>query len=717
MEIAVSTKFDSKEWFNSRNLLELEYQTDIIDNKIPYSLNNNKFPTVLAACPSAGKTIMSICFIEKYLIENEGARVLVLTHGTTVLRSQYAEEVEKMRPGFTWKNVESGYELNLAYQVNITIPQTIIREEIPKFDLIIVDEAHHYYFANMIKKILAESKPKHQILLTGTPSVFIGFGYSIIPIAVNKLLDLDMVSDLNVELASSTYNFNSKDYNSDFELKNNVIIRNEATVSTLDLLLDKVLSRLKSIFRDDPVKYAALNNSVGWAIALKSLQKTMVACNSQEQAKQVYDYFSLKGIDCALSITDTDSTSYEINRFKKEKDCLILIVVNRGVLGFNFPEMENVIDMTASQNIDRIFQLMCRVIRKHPNGKKKLFFKIAPYYLAEYFEFLMSFVLCLTDEEYYLKFNGKNLMDLEVPVIKEKRINDIPNPSKYISGLNSNYTEDPKIKREIKVIDYVGLPSIRLFKDILHKNHDILTSYAYVRIGEIRNILIREKISHEYLMGLSEEDFIDYVKGKIKDRNIKDYSGLYSISSIINVVLKKKWRKKICDSMGWNFYVPFKYSDYVGTDDELLNEIEKHIVEGKIFNFTNLCTYFKKHNLRPYIHQIGFRNLTTKVIERIQKSIKIYPVEVLIEDILEMIRIKGVLNHEQYIRRRSPATKELYERGLEHMIVTKKNWKPCRDTKKKEVLIYEYNTQENLIEKLAMYNTDLFFTNDQIEKN
>ena len=39
---------------------------------------------------------------------------------------------------------------------------------------------------------------------------------------------------------------------------------------------------------------------------------------------------------------------------------------------FNFPEMETVIDMTASQNIDRIFQLMCRVIRKHPKGNKKL---------------------------------------------------------------------------------------------------------------------------------------------------------------------------------------------------------------------------------------------------------------------------------------------------------------------------------------------------------
>ena len=47
-------------WFKDRGLKPFNYQKEILLTKIPESLNNNTQPTVLAACPAAGKTVISI---------------------------------------------------------------------------------------------------------------------------------------------------------------------------------------------------------------------------------------------------------------------------------------------------------------------------------------------------------------------------------------------------------------------------------------------------------------------------------------------------------------------------------------------------------------------------------------------------------------------------------------------------------------------------------
>ena len=67
----------------------------------------------------------------------------------------------------------------------------------------------------------------------------------------------------------------------------------------------------------------------------------------------------------------TDDTEWMPEELRPVKDVRIfditplgsIIVVGRGILGFNFEQLVNVVDMTGSQNIDRIFQLMARVVR------------------------------------------------------------------------------------------------------------------------------------------------------------------------------------------------------------------------------------------------------------------------------------------------------------------------------------------------------------------
>jgi hypothetical protein len=211
----------------------------------------------------------------------------------------------------------------------------------------------------------------------------------------------------------------------------------------------------------------------------------MVVARSQHQATQIRNYFLRKKVNVALSTSDTDANSTEIQRFKQDDDCRVLIVVGRGILGFSFPRMINVVDMSGTQNIDRIFQLMCRVIRKHPDGKKKFFFKIAPKDLEHNYEYIMTATMCLCDESYYTKYNGDNFLDLEIPVIRTPRAPREPR--------EDDEPREPRPPRstDIRPVEFLGLPEgIRFFKDLLHKdNGEAMVNHSYAKIREVKYLL------------------------------------------------------------------------------------------------------------------------------------------------------------------------------------------------------------------------------------
>jgi superfamily II DNA or RNA helicase len=462
----------NNQWFESRNLRVLTYQSEAIA-KVQESLEQREI-TVLAACPSAGKTLMTIYMMEEWLRQNPNSKIMVLAHGTTILRTQFHDVLKETRPNFTYNLVEKFTQYDVTADVNICLPQTLAGNVLDKIDLLIVDEAHQFYFAEkMMKEIIKQTKPKKQLLLTGTPSPFIRKGFKIIPVTLNTIFDEGMISDLFVEIATSSYTFDPMiDFNQDDELKLGVYIKESETKKTLDDLVDKIVERLKSIRGND-----YQNLLPEWLPTLKRLQKTMIACRSQHQAMQVKHYFDKIGVKSALSISDIDYNSSEIEVFKKDQDCLILIVVGRGILGFNYPELVNVVDMTTSQNVDRIYQLLCRVIRKHPEGQKKLFFKVAPNIHSDYYKYIMTAVLSLSDESFFTKFNGKNFSDMIIPVIKTKRDHHEPN--------NNGGSVKPRPKT-LKPIDFEGLPVFEFFKDLYHKKDALLHVYAYTTVRDVR---------------------------------------------------------------------------------------------------------------------------------------------------------------------------------------------------------------------------------------
>ncbi|WPZ08794.1 DEAD/DEAH box helicase [Roseivirga spongicola] len=477
---------DFKEWFESRGLRPFEYQ-----HKLLQGLNEaykEHEEVVLAACTGAGKTKMSIYFVEKYLKENKHSRVLILAHGTVVLRSQFHLSIAESRPSFTYKAIESRGELEESReQVVVTLPQTVSGQDLSGFDLLIVDEAHHFYFGKTVQDMINQGRFKKQLLLTGTPSSFVLRDYKILCIAENEVIDYGQISDLSIEIASSSYDFSMDDFNKSQNIKDGIKIDDAHTQFTMDELLKQIVKRLKSIHKNDPEAYYQLQGTVNWSLSFKSIGKTMIACQNQDQARSVANYMRKNGVSYALSTSHTDSESTEIDRFQDDPDCKLLIVVNRGVLGFNMPELETVIDMTLTQNIDRIKQLMGRVLRVHPNENKKLFVKIAPISLKEYYKYIMTCVMCLTDKEYLTTYNGKNFNSMRIPV---KRITN-PNPTENKKKTTST--------NEFQPIDFEGMPSIELFKQLSNKEESVLNGYGYVElIDAVAQIGVLSKLPNDY---------------------------------------------------------------------------------------------------------------------------------------------------------------------------------------------------------------------------
>jgi superfamily II DNA or RNA helicase len=527
-----------KKWYLDRGLRMVDYQQDILSNKIDFKGD----PIVLAVAPGGGKTLMSIATIEKYCIDNPTHKVLVLTHGQTVLRSQYAHNIAKVKPIFTWAMVLSTINsssdipqlkskdiMKSDKQVIICLPQSIKTNDLPHFDLIVVDEAHQFYFANMVQSIIKRVGPIHQLLLTGTPSPFVARKYkNIIAVSLEMLYESGMVSDPIVEIASSSYDFKQSDYNSDFELMDKVVIKEEDTTSTLSMVLKEICKKLQV--------------ESNWNTALMAMSKTMLVCRNQKQARDVQNYFMSAKINSAISTSESDSGAEEINRFKNEQDCIVLVVVRRGILGFDYPSLANVIDISCSQNVDRILQLLCRIVRISPTKEQKLFYKVCPIELVDHFKMIMNAVMCLTLQRYYIKFNGKDFLDLPIIAIRTTKENVLRTKRVKLDKRKTTNRQPAFIP-----VEFSGLPAINFFKNCSSDiNNSLLSSYVYTTLREVS----QSSNSWRYL---TKKEIFNRCKKSFHDNNCKhiaDFGG--KDSSGYGILLRRHWIDEFCQYMRIN---------------------------------------------------------------------------------------------------------------------------------------------------------------------
>lgn len=286
---------------------------------------------VLAAVPGSGKTTISQLVIQQYIEKYPDSKVLVLTHGQNLLKNQYIESLQ-----------EPHYPLDFTYgtfeesvQVRIGLPHSINKLDWNKIDLLVVDECHEFYLKPMVQGIVKKLNPKHQLLLTGSPSQFNllkkqGEKYAISYISGEELMDRDVFSSVTMDVAKVPYKKNG---------------------------------------RQSVDKMYAYAQEKGY-----DLSKVMVAVSTITEANNVAYELRKKGRVVAVSNSKNDRNNTMIKDFKNGKYDT-LVVVMRGILGFNDGNITGLFDLRCSDSVDISNQLFARVLRKHPQDIKKFYMR------------------------------------------------------------------------------------------------------------------------------------------------------------------------------------------------------------------------------------------------------------------------------------------------------------------------------------------------------
>ncbi|BBE18557.1 type I restriction-modification system, restriction subunit R [Aquipluma nitroreducens] len=430
-----------EKWYKDhKNYTIRPYANRILNEELPKAFIKNNI-VVLAAAPNSGKTLLSIAWMEKYLIDNPTHKILVLTHGQSLLRNQFYNDIKQSRVNFSFEKITKSKDFHQAgKQVLITLPHTIINviDEVNSFNVLIVDEAHHFYYAEdgMVARIIDRYKFEKQLLLTGTPAIFVAHKMEIIAVALEELIEGEWASDPIIVISNSTYDIKEKDFNASDELKKEVKLDKAETFETLNRLLT-IIERYMS--------------KTGWTNSIQSLGKTMIVAKNTSQAKDIQIYFNSFKIETLISTYNTDRHSDIINRFI-EDDINIIIVVDRGILGFNLPTLVNIIDMKCGKNISNLFQLFNRITRLHPEGNQKYFFKIVPESHENEYLYMLSAAISLIFKDNYIKYNGTP-DELVIPILK------IPMKQEDNGKKNKG-----KAGWKFEPIKYIDIPVYRMWK-------------------------------------------------------------------------------------------------------------------------------------------------------------------------------------------------------------------------------------------------------------
>lgn len=431
-----------RKFIKERGYKELDYQKDIVTNP---KYNSKSKPVVVAMGTSAGKTLTTILKLEVFYSHkiNKNKKTIIFPSTTVVLRDNFETELQKFKPNFKFKiitnqNTLKNKKILDTTNVFVMLPQTGVKmlKLIPKCSILILDEAHQWYFQSTIKKLIKHINPEFQYLLTGSPSIFNSSPSKFIfkYVSVMELYEMGLVSNVKIEVIESLYDFKESSFNSAFGDLKKIRFNKVQTENSMKIVLKNILNK-------NGIKCNVNSNDAFDAFEL--IGKTIIFCSSIKQSEIFYTQLSrIKKLKnkIRLSQSDSDSKSIGFREFKDDKNITILISVNRGRLGYNLPELFNVIDFTLCRNPDLLMQMYGRLLRKSKSEIEKVYYKISTKENQEFYTGLMLGVLSLTQYEHYSTYTRKtintnpNVGKIKIPIIKKK------NNKKYSNVLLSDLT-------------------------------------------------------------------------------------------------------------------------------------------------------------------------------------------------------------------------------------------------------------------------------------
>jgi superfamily II DNA or RNA helicase len=446
-----------KKLIELKGLEEIPYQKEFLTNE---KYINNPKPIVVSIGTSGGKTLTTILKLELFYSnkKNKKEKTIIIPSDKQVLRDNFEEELIKFKPSFSFciSTNKTEFEESIKDKncnVIVVLPQTLIRNLslLKKIHTFILDESHQWYFKKTIQNILKITKPKQQYLLTGTPSKFNSHkeNFEFLYVPVMEMYELGRVSNVKVEIVSSEYDLSFKDFKGDEVIENK--ISKYKTSKSVDTIVEPILKMVGGI---------------------KKMEKTIIFCRGIEQSEIIFK--KLKKIKelkekILLSHSKNDKNSINFERFRKEINIKILVVVSRGKLGFNFPNLVNVIDFTMGMNIDTMLQMYGRLLRLSQSDKQiwKTYFKIVPKNLEFYYICIVECMLRLTQMEYYSTYKGK-INELPITYLKPK----------IIRNRNKTIISTPKIPFKF---------DLNYLKKVEEKHGNDFTSIGYTTLDKVRS--------------------------------------------------------------------------------------------------------------------------------------------------------------------------------------------------------------------------------------
>lgn len=343
--------------------VDYSYQKQTAKSVLENALNSKYLASVLAACPSSGKTTISHIIINEYTKKFPNNKIVVLTEGQNNLKTQYFDELKSPNVPVNFSFGPFGSDA----QVQVGLPQSIQSLKINQIDLLVVDECHHFYLENTDQAIIKKYKVKHQVIMTGSPTKF------------NKHNQITTGKKYGMVYLAADF------------------LQSKGVFSGVDL---------------NVLKGRHLGDMVGfWTEAIAkdaNLSKVMIACHTVLQANTVMRFTRQIGRNAIVSTSENDANSQNIKDFKDGKYDT-LIIVQRGVLGFNDKNLSTIIDLKVSNNVDTSYQLFARLLRNHVNGIRKTYFRVSDNKTYNRQVMMLHKIKALMDSKIFKGFVGDNL--------------------------------------------------------------------------------------------------------------------------------------------------------------------------------------------------------------------------------------------------------------------------------------------------------------------
>lgn len=347
-------------------------QTPIFNDLLDFENDPTKSNCLLNAFCGTGKTCLSLYLVKHILEKSPESRIAVIAYSFKKIRNQWWKnnETNKIVDPTTIQVVVSSSEkdkeknthtvsmgnIDLNKKVTIFIPQTVKHKNLGSFTHIFIDEVHANFETKKqtLKNILAScSTPKTKIYgLTGT-----GFNLS----GPGKFFDTSKPENTVIV------------YDLPYALQNDLVIDAKLIIPFIHLSFNRRsykgddLNKVGIQYFKDRVTHSDLLKKLILEVEGKTLVIVPPGCGS------FIKHFLEKICPGKVRMNLWDMPENEIDKqeheFKTDPNVKFLVVVYMAGVGWDFPELMNVLNLSCTKNTIRIIQNLSRLVRNYP-GKK-----------------------------------------------------------------------------------------------------------------------------------------------------------------------------------------------------------------------------------------------------------------------------------------------------------------------------------------------------------